>query len=102
MKSKNLSGSFNDLVKMFLYNHNLPLDLKKKSTEYKNNIAIHDINYSGLTEKIINAYLVEPQGEGPFPGIIFAHPGPGSRNTFLDEAIELAEKGAMSLLIDAP
>lgn len=101
MKPKNPSESFNDL-KMFSYNHDIPLDFKKKSTEYKNNVAIHDINYSGLTEKIINAYLVKPQGEGPFPGIIFVHPGPGSRDTFLDEAVEMAEKGAMSLLIDAP
>lgn len=102
MKSKNPSESFENLVKMFSYNHDLPLDLKKKDTEYKNSIAIHDISYSGLAEKRINAYLVKPLGEGPFSGIIFVHPGPGSRDTFLDEAIEIAENGAMSLLIDAP
>lgn len=101
MKS-NPSKSFDNLVKMFSYNPDLPLDLKKKNTEYKNNIVIHDISYSGLAEKRINAYLVKPPGEGPFSGIIFVHPGPGSRDTFLDEAIEIAENGAMSLLMDAP
>ncbi|RXE56021.1 hypothetical protein ABH15_07420 [Methanoculleus taiwanensis] len=33
---------------------------------------------------------------------MYVHPGPGSRDTFLDETVMLARQGAVSLLIDAP
>ena len=98
----NSSESFYDLIKMFSYNKDLSLNIENKSIEHKNDIIIKDISYSGVSEKRIDAYLIKPSGEGPFPGIIFVHPAPGSRDTFLDEAINLAEIGAMSLLVDAP
>jgi dipeptidyl aminopeptidase/acylaminoacyl peptidase len=98
----NSSESFYDLIKMFSYNKDLSLDIKNKSIEYKNDIAINDVSYSGLAEKRIDAYMIKPSGEGPFPSIIFVHPAPGSRDTFLDEAIAMAEIGAMSLVIEAP
>ncbi len=87
---------------MFSYNKDLSFNIENKSIEHKNDIAIKDISYSGLAEKRIDAYLIKPSDEGPFPGIIFVHPAPGSRDTFLDEAIAMAEIGAMSLVIDAP
>lgn len=101
-ENPNSTESFDDLVKMFSYNGDMNLDIEKKGIEYKNNIAIQDMSYSGVSEKRIDAYLIKPSGEGPFPGVMFVHPGPGSRDTFLDEAIALAENGAMSLVINAP
>jgi len=50
----------------------------------------------------VPGYLVRPQGEGPFAGIVYMHWGQGDRTEFLSEAVLLAKEGALSLLIDAP
>jgi fermentation-respiration switch protein FrsA (DUF1100 family) len=48
------------------------------------------------------AILVHPDGEGPYPAVIYMHIGQGSKNQFVDEAVTLAEKGVVSLLLDSP
>ena len=87
---------------MFSYNRALPFDIKDTISEYKDQIAVHDISFENPAGGRIMAFLVKPPGEGPFSGIVFLHPGPGSRSTFLDEAVTLARMGSVSLLIDAP
>jgi hypothetical protein len=95
-------GSFKDLMRIFEYNRKSPLDVEESSVEHRNGVSVHDISYAGLADKRVRAYLVMPLHNGPFAGMIFVHPGPGNRSTFLDEAITLAEMGAVSILIDAP
>jgi dienelactone hydrolase len=60
------------------------------------------VSYASVAPGRVDAFLVAPPGEGKFPGVIFVHPGPGNRYTFLEEAIQLARHRAVSLLIDAP
>lgn len=86
---------------MFSYDRKSSRDLVKYGIEYRNGISICDISFAGLAQERIKAYLVMPSGSGPFAGVVFLHPGLGSRSTFLDEALILAEKGAASLLIEA-
>ena len=38
----------------------------------------------------------------PFAAAILVHPGPGSRSSFLDGAMDLVKANATGLLIDAP
>ncbi len=95
-------GSFEDLLSIFDYDRELPLNIEEIGVEYRNGISIHDISYSSLANVKIDAYLVVPSGKGPFSGVIFVHPAPGNRSTFIDESVILARKGAASLLIDAP
>lgn len=101
---------FKDLMKSFSYNNDLPLDfeekldLEKDKLEHRDNndnITIFDISYNGV-KKRINAYLVKSSKEKVSPGIIYVHPSPGDRSTFLHEASELAQTGVTSLLIGAP
>lgn len=68
--------------------------------KYKNNILIRDISFIGLKEKV-NAYLVD-SGDKPEARVIFVHPAPGNRSTLLKDAIELAGKNLVSILIEAP
>jgi cephalosporin-C deacetylase-like acetyl esterase len=86
----------------FSYNQEATLDIKEAGVEYKSGVSVHDFSYSGIKGGRIRAYLVSPPGVGPFAGVIFVHPGPGSRSSFLDEAIALAKANAICLLIDAP
>lgn len=95
--------SIGELRQMFNYDRTLPLDVKEVGVEDRNGIRIHDISYNSLRGGRVTAYLVVPPGrKQKFAGVIFMHPRPGSRNSFLDEALSLAKVGAVSLLIDAP
>jgi dienelactone hydrolase len=61
----------------------------------------HDPNI-GIVKGWITAYLVRPDGDGPFAGILFLHQydNAGNRKEFLEEAKLFARQGVVSLLID--
>lgn len=90
------------LRQLFDYAQNLPLDIKEIGVENKAGVSVRDISFASPKGGRVTAYLVVPAGKGKFAGVIFMHPRPGSRNTFLNEALSLAKVGAVSLLIDAP
>ncbi len=91
-----------ELWQMFDYEQSLPLDVKVVGVEDKSGISAHNISYASPKGGRVTAYLVVPPGKGKFAGVIFMHARPGSRRTFLHEALSLARAGAVSLLIDAP
>ena len=91
-----------ELRQMFGYEQTLPLDVKVGGVDDKSGISVRDISYASPKGGRVTAYLVVPAGKGKFAGVIFMHGRPGSRNTFLNEALSLAKAGALSLLIDAP
>ena len=75
--------------------------MENKAVEDHSGIKVYDIQYDGLYGKSVMAYLVAPVGEGPFPAILYAHwlgSSKSDRREFLDEAIEMAQKGIASLL----
>ena len=92
------------MFETFSYNQTAPLNKEEEDAgiECRDGISVHDISYAGIKGERIRAYLVVPPGIGPFAAVIFVHPGPGSRSSFLDEAITLAKADAACLLIDAP
>lgn len=95
--------SINELRQMFEYDLNTPLDVKELGVENKNGALVYDVSYASPKGGRVSAYLVVPsEKRQKFAGVIFMHSRPGSRNTFLDEALQLAKAGAVSLLIDAP
>jgi len=96
------TASFNELARIFSYDRTLSLDARVAGKKDEDGITIHDISYAGFAQERIDAFLVEPLGERPRAGIVFVHPGPGNRSTFLDEAKQLAGRGASCLLVDAP
>jgi cephalosporin-C deacetylase-like acetyl esterase len=91
-----------EVVRMFEYDHALPLSFKETSTVKKNGYTIRDGYYLSPYGGRVPSFLVAPSMEGLLPAIIFMHPGQGNRTTFLAEAENLASKGIVSLLIDAP
>jgi dienelactone hydrolase len=50
----------------------------------------------------VQAYWVAPVGAGPFLGVVFVHPAPGDRTTFLEEAVLLGKQGLAALVVEAP
>jgi len=96
-----------ELLRHFDYDQKAPLDVQEVGVEHRDQIAIHDISYASPKGGRVPAYLVVPQGKGPFAAVIWGHwymPGSAfmNRKEFLDEAVAVAPAGVVSLLPDGP
>jgi dienelactone hydrolase len=107
--------SYDQVLHHWDYDKSAPLNLKRVGIEERDGVTIHDISFSspvserstaiGPNGGTVTAYLIVPQGQGPFPAVIFGHwcmPGSEKKNRaeFLDEAIVLAHSGVISMLPD--
>ena len=88
--------------KLTAYDPSAPLGVELKALSEKDGAAVMDLSYASPRGGRVAGYLVLPRGRGPFPGVLFLHPGQGDRSTFLDEAIALAGRGIAALTIDNP
>jgi uncharacterized protein len=86
----------------FAYNNKVSLDIQEMGKQVFDGKVVHEINFRGATERRINAYLVMPIMGLSFPGIVFVHPSQGSKKTFLNEALMLADRKICSIIVDAP
>jgi dienelactone hydrolase len=90
---------------LFRYNRNAPVIVKEISSEKRGGVTVRDITISTTpSARITKAYLVVPEGNGPFAGILWVHwlgEERSNRTQFLDEAVDLASRGVVSLLVDA-
>ena len=96
-----------DLLRHFEYDQKAPLDIQELGVERRGAVTIHDISYASPKGGRVPAYLVVPQGRGPFAAVIWGHwymPGSAflNRKEFLEEAVALASAGVVSLLPDGP
>lgn len=96
-----------DLLRHFDYDPKAPLDFQEVGVEHRGSVTIHDISYASPKGGRVPAYLVVPDGRGPFAAVIWGHwYMPGSeflnRKEFLAEAVALAPAGMVSLLTDGP
>jgi dienelactone hydrolase len=94
-------------IKRLDYDHNAPLDLREVSVEKWGKVSVHDISYASPKGGRVPAYLVVPEGKGPFAAVLWGHwywsnSSMRNRSEFLDEAIVLAHSGVVSLLSDGP
>jgi cephalosporin-C deacetylase-like acetyl esterase len=107
-----LSSSFvpaqdRELLKHFDYDRNTPLNLKRIGVLHRQHADVFDITYDSLKGGVVPAYLVVPNGRGPFAAIVWGHwywpnSSMANRKEFLDEAVALAQAGVVSLLTDGP
>jgi dienelactone hydrolase len=88
---------------LFAY-RKVDFDLKEVSVKQQDGVTVRDVDYAAYTSQRgrIKAYLIRPQGKGPFAGVLFFHwlgKPKGDRTQFLDEAVAMAKQGAVSVLI---
>ncbi len=69
--SKDLS--YEELVTRFDYDNRAPLDLRERSVEDRAGVRVHDISYASPKGGRVPAYLVVPEGKGPFAAVIWGH-----------------------------
>ncbi|MDQ5824419.1 MAG: hypothetical protein M3441_09470 [Chloroflexota bacterium] len=106
MKAASTKQTYRGETNMFEYDQSAALDIQEVSREERGGVTVQDISFGvpGNSRRV-GAYLVTPPGSGPFAGILYVHwyepPNPSSnRIQFLEEAIRMAERGAVSLLVD--
>jgi dienelactone hydrolase len=89
----------------FTYDTTTPLAIRTVSTRTNGTALVEDITFMASTNTRVKAFLVSPPGQGPFPGILWVHwsgePGNSSRVQFLSDAVQEADAGFVSLLVDA-
>jgi dienelactone hydrolase len=93
---------FQAAVHWFDYDSKQPLDIQDKLIEQFNGGTLHDITYTSPKGGPVGAYLVVPNGKGPFAAILFGHWGNGTRAEFIPEAKIYARADAVSLIPDYP
>lgn len=91
---------FPDLARLYEYDPKAPLDVKEVSVEDRGGIKVYNLSYSGAGRGRVPAQLVVPAGRGRFAAVVYAPCCDGNVRPFLEEALELARRGAVSLLID--
>jgi dienelactone hydrolase len=99
--------AFEELAKQFDYDAKAAPDVREVGRERKQGATVIDLTYASPRGGRVPAYLVVPEGRGPFAAVLFGHwMMEGSplknRREFLEEALVLARAGAVSLLIDTP
>src|SRR6266404_6000788 len=87
----------------FDYDPKEPLDIQEAGVEHRGSVAIHDISYASPKVGRVPAYLVVPEGKGPFAAVLWGHwywqnSAFFNRKEFLEEAVTLAHTGVVSLL----
>ncbi|HSS97333.1 MAG TPA: hypothetical protein VLK33_09895 [Terriglobales bacterium] len=91
---------------LFRYDASQPLNIEEKSAEERGGVVVHDIRFNDVAGQSMSAYLITPKGKGPFASILYVHwlgdPETSNRTQFLKEAEEVAQHGAIALLIDMP
>ena len=90
---------------LFRYEAAAPLDVKEVGVEKRAGVSVHDVTFAPRPGDTGKAYLVVPEGKGPFAGVLWVHwlgePETTNRTQYLSEAVSLAPRGVVSLLVDA-
>ena len=90
---------------LFRYDASTPLGVVEKSALTKDGVRLRDVTFNALSRKDVAAYIVTPEGKGPFAAVLWVHwlgePATTNRTQFLDEAMKLAPRGVVSVLVDA-
>ena len=93
-----------DAATLTAYDPAAPLNVSEETAaiELDSGVTVHDLAWDSPLGGRVSAWLVLPDGAGPFPGIVYLHGSETGRNDFVDEAIAMAHGGAASLVLDAP
>jgi dienelactone hydrolase len=97
------AGPYAELLALFDYDQQAPLDVVEVGMEQRGDVTVKDIAFTNPYGEKVTAYLVLPPGESPHPAILYVHwygEPAGNRQEFLDEAVDLAKEGVVALLVD--
>lgn len=93
------------IVSLFDYDQNMPLQIREVGTFAEKGIVRRLFTYMTPFGVRRVANVIGPQGEGALAAVLYVHwyepeAHNANRTQFVDEAVTLAEKGAVSLLVE--
>jgi dienelactone hydrolase len=97
-----VSDIYEQGIQLFDYDSQSPVLITEKSVQQDDGYVVHDILYPSPKTGEVPAYLLVPDGPGPFAGLILMHGSSGSRESLLPFARDLVHTGAVVLTISAP
>lgn len=100
------AGTQDPVGDLFSYDRSAPLGVVINATEVRADAEVVDLEFFSQEERV-KAFLVRPsRPKGPCAAILYVHwlgePEKSNRSQFLDEALELAGRNVISLLVEAP
>jgi len=96
------TDSYQQNIHLFDYAAEAPVAITEEAVRQEEGYTVHDIYYPSPKEGDVPAYLIVPDGPGPFAGILLMHGSSGSRETMLPLAKDLVRTGAVILTVSAP
>jgi dienelactone hydrolase len=104
--SEPAADAFAAQARLFEYDRRAPLAVREVSSEKRGAVSVRDVVFRPVPGRPeVKAYVVRPDGAGPFAGVLWMHwlgdPATTNRTQFLDEAVALAARGVVSVLPDA-
>ena len=97
-----MPGTYEQNVHLFAYEADSVVAVTEESVQQEEGYTVHDISYPSPKGGDVPAYLVVPEGPGPFAGILLMHGSSGSRSSMLPLAKDLVHTGAVVLTVSAP
>ncbi len=97
-----VSGIYEQGIHLFEYDAEALLLITEIYAREKDGYTLHDIHYPSPKTGDVPAFLLVPNGSGPFAGILLMHGSSGSRDSLLPLAQDLVLTGAVVLTISAP
>jgi dienelactone hydrolase len=91
-----------DSLHLFEYDRQAPLDIQETRRWQEGNATWIDFTYASTGGERVDARLVIPDGQGPFPGIILQHGGVGTLEDMVFYARDFVRYGAVSIMITNP
>jgi dienelactone hydrolase len=84
---------------LFGYDASAPLDWRDvAAVDTRDGITVRDVSFRAPRLGRVNAYLVLPEGTGPFPAVVWMPGSNGSRDDHVEDARDLAKRGIAALL----
>lgn len=84
------------------YDRDAPVHLRQTVIKSFEHETLLDVSFDSPRGGRVNAYVVLSGRLAPPGGIVWQHWGDGDRSSMLPEALAMAQRGAVSILIDAP
>ena len=94
---------FSKMKAMFTYDTSEPLDFKEvpSLTYTKDGVTLRCVTYQS-EGRLVNGFLVMPEGEGPFPVVVYAPGWMTSAKMWDADAAKLSRQGYAGLLLGEP
>ena len=94
---------FSELRRLFAYDTSEPLDFKEvpSLTYTKDGVTLSCVTYQS-EGRLVNGFLVMPEGEGPFPVVVYAPGWLTSAKMWDADAVKLSRQGYAGLLLGEP